>query len=225
MSNRTCPCLSHTLNTDIVHVFHNLSPIPVHISQAQKLECPHLYALPAIQLRPNIQIEIQRLPLLSLILARVEVNDILDPRPAPIHDPIMPIERGGVPHPGIQPRARRHGARQAGEALQPRPVALCGREVGLLPLLDLLPGALVDGVVDGHDGLHVLCGGVEGLAAHGFEEHAFGGVDPVSGGGVGGGVAFGVCGAGGGSAGCARGEGARDGGDFAGGVEGAEGAG
>ena len=51
----------------------------------------------------------------------------------------------------------------------------------------------------------------EGFAAHGVEEHLLRGVDPVSGGFVGGGVALGVCGARGGSVW----EGARDGADFA----------
>lgn len=57
-----------------------------------------------------------------------------------------------------------------------------------------MPGALVDGVVDRDDGGHVGFGGGEGFAAHGVEEHAFGGVDPIPCGFVGGGVALAVCG-------------------------------
>ena len=43
-----------------------------------------------------------------------------------------------------------------------------------------MPGALVDGVVDGDYGAHVWCGGIVGFAAHGVEEHLLRGVDPIS---------------------------------------------
>lgn len=84
-----------------------------------------------------------------------------------------------------------------------------------------MPGTLVDGVVDGHDGGHVGGLGVEGFSAHGIEEHLFRGVDPVAAFGVGGCVALAVGGAGGGGGGLGGGggESARDGADFAVGVE------
>lgn len=50
----------------------------------------------------------------------------------------------------------------------------------LLPLLDFLPGLLVDGVVDGDYALHVGGLGVKVLALHGIKEHLFRGVYPVS---------------------------------------------
>ena len=81
----------------------------------------------------------------------------------------------------------------------------------MLPALDFVPGALVDGVVDGDYGAHVGRGGVVGFAAHGVEEHLLRGIDPVSGGFVGARVALVV---GGGLRGGVW-EGARDGADFA----------
>ena len=58
--------------------------------------------------------------------------------------------------------------------------ALGLRQVRRLPLLDLLPGALVDGVVDGDDSLHVGGARVVALALHGLEEHLLGRVHPVA---------------------------------------------
>ena len=52
-------------------------------------------------------------------------------------------------------------------------------------VFNLVPGALIDGVVDRDDGAHI--GGVEGIVFtfHSGEKHCFGGVDPVYGGGGG----------------------------------------
>ena len=85
-----------------------------------------------------------------------------------------------------------------------------------------MPGALVDGVVDGHDGGHVLLLGLVAFALHGVEEHFLRGVDPVSGGFVVACIALSVGGQGCTFGGIERfaggGEGAGDGGDFAVGV-------
>lgn len=83
--------------------------------------------------------------------------------------------------------------------------------IRLLPLPDLLPGPLVDGVVDGYDRLHVLGAGVVALPLHGVEEHLLARVDPVAGPGVGASLGLVVDGAG--AAGGAGGLGARDGRD------------
>lgn len=88
------------------------------------------------------------------------------------------------------------------------------------------PSALVNGIMDGDDGAHVARGRRVAFAAHGFEEHVLGGVDPVASISVMAGVSLAV----GGCGGCFGGvegvsvvvgwEGAGDGGDFTGGAEG-----
>ena len=51
----------------------------------------------------------------------------------------------------------------------------------LLPGAYFLPGPLVDGVVDGHNGLHVLGVGLVSFAPHGLEKHPLRWVYPVPG--------------------------------------------
>lgn len=48
-----------------------------------------------------------------------------------------------------------------------------------LPLLDVRPRALVHGVVDGHDDLHVRRPGIVVLARHGRVKLHLGGIHPV----------------------------------------------
>jgi len=87
--------------------------------------------------------------------------------------------------------------------------------VAALPALDLVPGPLVDGVVDGDYRTHVWGRGVICLAAHGLEKHLLRGIDPIACSLVGTCVALVVCGPGGGLVG----KGAWDGADFAVGAE------
>lgn len=196
------------------------------LSQPNPPQRPHLDALPAIHLRPNIQIEIH-LPLPLIRPSGIEINHILHQLPAPVNHPVMPIKRRLVPQQRLNPRAGGHPLFNSSKTMQPRSGRASGRGgVRRLPGLDLGPGALVDGVVDGHHGLHVRDLGVgEALAAHGVEEHLFGRVDPVAGGLVEAGVALVVGwrrGGGvrrGGAGGGAGGGGPRDGGDGAGCVE------
>ena len=187
-------------------------------TQPQKPPNPQPPPLPRIQLRPHIQIEIPDPP-----PPPIKINHILHllslppfPLRTPLNNPIMPIKRPLIPQPRIPPRPRRQPSTLAPKAPQPRsPTPLIPPPTAQFPTFYLRPSALVDGVVDGYDERHVFGAGRVRFATESVEEHAFGGVDPVSrsggegrgrlrvwGGGVGG------CGAGGGG-------GAGDGGDGA----------
>lgn len=159
---------------------------PCDLRQPQPPQRPHLHALPTINLGPNIQVEIHlALRILAIAPPRIEINHILHLFPTTIHHPVMAIERRRVSQESIYPRLGRQPVLDARKTVQHGPhAALPG--VGGLPPLDLGPGLLVDGVVDGHDRLHVGgLRGVEALAPHGVEEHLLRGVDPVAGGLVG----------------------------------------
>lgn len=139
---------------------------------------PHPPPLPTIQLGPHIQIKRQPAP-----PPPIKINHILHPVPrtTPLHHPIMPIERRLVPPQPQPPRPRTHAPAVPRETPQLGPAAARVGRGGeaAFPRLDLGPGALVDGVVDGHDGGHVGGGGVVVFAPHGVEEHLFRRVDPV----------------------------------------------
>jgi hypothetical protein len=171
---------------------------------------PHLASLPTIQLRPNIQVKVQPSAVLLRLLPPtcIKINNIFNLLPAPIHNPIMPIKRRLIPHPTLPPCPRRQTRTQTRETREFRPAASI-RPAGL-PALYFVPCALVDGVVDGHNGAHVGGFGVEGFAPHGVEEHLLRRVDPISGFLVGARVALVVGGCGVWECG-----GARDGADFA----------
>lgn len=164
-----------------LHVEYNVQhflPTSVHPPlSANESPNPHPPPLPTIQLGPNIQIKTQ-----PATLPPIKINHILHPLPStPLHHPIMPIKRPLIPQPPIHPRLRTHLLAIPAKTAQLRSIATSILLSGefLFPVFDFAPCALVDGVVDGHDGSHV--GGVWGvvLALHGFEEHLFGGVDPV----------------------------------------------
>lgn len=161
--------------------------------------------------------EIQRLSLFALVPARIKINHVLNLLATAIHDPIVPVKGGLVAHPRPPPGARGQAGAQATETGEFRAAAGFAA-AACFPGFDFVPGALVDGVVDGDNGLHVRGLRVVGFAAHGFEEHLFRRVDPVSGCLVGGGVMLAVCGAGGGGGG-QGGESPWDGADFAVGAE------
>ena len=109
----------------------------------------------------------------------------------------MSIKRPLIsPHTTQPPRPRTELTRVALKRDEFRAAARSG-PTPALPAQDLVPGALVDGVVDGDDGGHVGGDRGVGFALHGGEEHGFGGVDPVAGRGgvdVGAGCGFGVWG-------------------------------
>lgn len=190
-------CIHYTLLQSIQRSSLLQSP-----SQPPKPPHPHPPSFPAIQLRPNIQKEIQPSgpPTAPLTLPpSIEINHIFHllalPSPAPlIHrtpldNPIMPIERPLIPPPAQPPRPRTQLPTIATETPQPRPSTrlILPARVSELPVFDEGPGALVDGVMDGNDGGHV--GGVGGVvfASEGVEEHSLRGIDPVAFGGGGGG--------------------------------------
>lgn len=162
------------------------------LCSTNKPQHPHLHTLPTVQLGPYIQVKVYLRALLLLLPLRcprpprIKVNHILDLLPAAIDDPIVPIKGRRVAQERVEPRARRHLGSEAREALELGPAALVPArpvQVRRLPLLDLLPGALVDGVVDGHDGAHVhgLRVARRALALQRLEEHLLRRVDPVSG--------------------------------------------
>lgn len=161
------------------YIYHNVQfPPPKPLSsQPHQPPQPHPPPLPTIQLRPNIQIKTQ-----PPAPPPIKINHILHPLPrTSLHHPIMPIKRRLIPPQRIPPRLRTHPLTIPAKTPQHRSITFlilfCGE--AFFPIFDLVPGALVDGVVDGHDGGHV--GGVGGVvfAEHGFEKHLFGGVDPV----------------------------------------------
>lgn len=134
-------------------------------------QSPHPPPLPTIQLRPHIQIKTQSTP-----SPPIKINHILHHRPlTPLHHPIMPIKRPLIPPQPIPPRPRTPSFAIPAKTPQARAIAgrvLLGGET-TFPGFYFGPGALVDGVMDGHDSGHV--GGVGGVvfALHGFEEHFF----------------------------------------------------
>ncbi|KAI7001909.1 cytochrome c and c1 heme-lyase [Hortaea werneckii] len=140
----------------------------------------HLDPLPRVQLRPDVEIEVQTLARQALILARVEVNHVVHMLPATIHHPIMPIKGGGVSHQAVPSRFRRQGLAVTGEGDQLR-AATSLAAPSFLPPLDLSPCPLVHGIVDGDDARHVLSLGLMPFALHRVEEHLLARVDPVAG--------------------------------------------
>ncbi len=147
---------------------------------------PHPHPLPTIQLRPHIQIKAQPRTFPRTPPSPIKINHILHLPPlppTPLHHPIMPVKRPLIPQPPVHPRPRRQRLTVPSKTPQPRPAAagVCGAQTGGggFPGFDQRPGALVDGVVDGHDGAHVGGGGGVRFARHGVEEHFFRGVDPV----------------------------------------------
>lgn len=98
---------------------HQCSPSNSDVLQnSQSSTHPHLDSLPRIQLRPDIQIKAQHLPL-GIFLPRIKINYIFQLGPTPIHDPIMPIKRRCISQQGIQSRLWRHSLRMPREGMQP----------------------------------------------------------------------------------------------------------
>ena len=88
---------------------------------------------------------------------------------ASFDDPVVSVKGGLVSHEGIDARLERGLVWLATEAHQLERLQTLG--VHGLPLLDLLPRALVHSVVDRDDRAHLLLLGGVALAAHGVEEH------------------------------------------------------
>ena len=158
-------------------IYTHTAPLLLPILHPHQPLQPHPPPLPTIQLRPDIQIKRQPAP-----PAPIKINHILHPRPpTPLHHPIVPVERPLIPPQPQPPRPRTHPAAVPAKTPQlgpPAPLILLSGEPPF-PALDLGPGALVDGVVDRHDGRHVRGVGSVVLAPHGVEEHLLGRVDPV----------------------------------------------
>ena len=133
------------------HPHSSSNPIPPFL-QPQPPPHPQLPARPTVQLRPHVQKKAQPPPPPS-----IKINHILDRLPpAPLHHPIVPIERPLVPQPAIHPRPRRQPRAVPLEAPQPRAPARRvrpprRRRPQLPRAQDLRPRALVDRVVDRHD--------------------------------------------------------------------------
>ena len=167
-------CTSYSIMQSHIYT----TPAPPHSHPHQPPQ-PHPPPLPTIQLRPHIQIKSQ-----PPAPPPIKINHILHPHPlTPLHHPIMPIKRTLVPPQPQPPRPRTDLRAIPAETPQHRPIArrvLPAREPPFPPL-DLGPRALVDGVVDRHDGRHVRGVRVVVLAAHGVEEHLLRRVDPVRG--------------------------------------------
>lgn len=175
---------------------------------------PHLPPLETIQLGPDIEVKIQGLVFVSIISTGIKVNDIVDLGPAAIHNPVVSVEWWLIPHPGLPSCPRRQTGAQAIETRQLGSTAGLGA-TARLPRFDLMPCALIDSVVYGHDDFHVGGLRIVRLASHGIEEHLLRGVDPVPRRLVGGGIALTVCGMCGRGGGRRGGECAGDGADFA----------
>lgn len=155
-----------------------------------KVQSPHLYTFPVVQRRSDIQEKGRSWPLTS---AGVKIDDIPHLHSAAIDNPIVAVERRRIAQEHLPTRADALLARFALEVDELHPAARLAPAAGL-PLHDLGPGALVDGVVDWHDGLHIGGLGVVVLSRHRSEELGLGGIDPVSVGGFRDGGDFTRCG-------------------------------
>ena len=87
-------------------------------------------------------------------------------------------EEGHAPEEGQDPRFRTGLAWLSLEADQADPPAALATAAGL-PLLDVRPSALINGVVDGHDDAHIRRLGVVVFAGHRRVELRLGRVHPI----------------------------------------------
>ena len=83
---------------------------PLRLPRSQHPLRPHLPALDAVQLRPYVQVKVQRwLP--RFFFSLIEVNDVFHLLPiTPLYDPVMAIKGTGVTHQAIELRLRRQSA-------------------------------------------------------------------------------------------------------------------
>lgn len=84
--------------------------------------CPHNTPLPP-QLRPHIQVEAQLIRRQRILLPRIEVNHVLNLRPAAIYRPIVAIKRRLITQQRHDPCLRRHLLHISGETRKARPAA------------------------------------------------------------------------------------------------------
>lgn len=84
--------------------------------KSQYPTCPHLCALPAVQLWPHIQIKARSSHFIAL--ASVKVDYILDFGSASVYHPVVAIERRRVPQQAVETSLWGHLARKARERIQ-----------------------------------------------------------------------------------------------------------
>ena len=163
---------------------------PRILSPTKHTPHPRPNPLPRTQLRPHIQIKARPQAHPSTFFPRVKVDDILHPLPTPINNPIVPIKGLFIPSQPIKPSpgCQFLAVTREGDEFW----AAAVRGVGFFVGFDVVPCALVHGVVDGHDSLHIRGCGCVAFAFHRFEEHVLGGVDPVATVSVMAGVAFAI---------------------------------
>jgi hypothetical protein len=97
-----------------IHV-HVPKTLPSHLNQSNKFGSSHSPTLQCIKLRSDIQVKIQALAWFPFIFSRVKVNDIFNPRPAPINNPIMSIKWRGIAQKSIKTGFGRHGMTKTAE--------------------------------------------------------------------------------------------------------------
>ena len=157
----------------------------IHLIESQKPLHPHLHTLETIQLWSDVQIKAHgttqsttfapimlcfATPPLSAYLSLVEINDIIHSLPTSFYHPVVSVKRFLIsPHRTQPPRPWTYLAC----------IALKTDEFGtptsfsttsLFPTEDVVPGALVDGIVDRYDGGHIWCRGIVGFPCHGLVE-------------------------------------------------------
>jgi hypothetical protein len=96
---------------------------------------------------------------------------------ASVHDPVVAVKGQLIPEQAAQPRLRTVVRWSALETYEAGLAAFFLVEI--LPLQDLFPGLLVDGVVDCQNAAHVVLARAPALPLHGVVKHLFRRIDPT----------------------------------------------
>lgn len=82
------------------------TPLTLFSSEPTAEQPPHshLHPLKAVKLRPHVQIKVEFPRDVSRLRSpTVEINDVLDPLPAPVDNPVVPVKRRVVAQKHVQP--------------------------------------------------------------------------------------------------------------------------
>lgn len=71
-------------------------------SQTPEFFEPHLDAFPGVELGADVEVEVEGFAWLALVLAGVEINDIVDVGAAAVDDPVMAVKGLGIAQDGVE---------------------------------------------------------------------------------------------------------------------------